>query len=184
MEETRKISRQFFPVGVKIDKGYVKQLHGLESQAWDEATLKKIILDLQRQRADAKTWGKQELESRIVQEMKRYGVAISTMMALKTQFRENSSPVFAARLWMAVYGYFDENPRWEQAMESDYLKMNCLAYDDWVGGDKGPPKGCVARLFSECKKEIIKAINRYGDGSHSGRIRMKRTKEEVLLHGK
>ena len=84
---------------------------------------------------------------------------------------------------MAVYGYFDENPRWEEAMERDYLKMNCLAFDDWVGGKAGP-KGCVARLFSECKKEIIKAINRYGDGSHSGRIRMKRTPEEVLLLGK
>ena len=45
-------------------------------------------------------------------------------------------------------------------------------------------KGCISRLFSEQRKQIIKSVNLYGKKTHGGQIKIKRTAEEIRETGK
>lgn len=183
MESASLISRQYFPVGGKIDEGYVKQLYGEASIWWGEKEFTSAIAELKGERTNARTWGKQKVESMVMAAMKVQGVKIHTMTGLKTEFRNDGSPEFAAKLWNGCYRSFDDAPNWENEAETEYMLMNCLAYHALKEGET-ETKGCIARLFVDVKKEVIKALNRSTVLTHGGQIRMKRTPQEVVSQGK
>jgi hypothetical protein len=183
MESASLISRQYFPVGGKIDEGYVKQLYGESSIRWGEKEFTRVIAELKGERTNARTWGKQKVESMVMASMKVQRVNIHTMTGLKTEFKNDSSPEFAAKLWNGCYRSFDDAPNWEIQSETEYMQMNCLAYNDLKEGET-ETKGCIARLFVDVKKEVVKALNRSTVLTHGGQIWMKRTPEEVVSQGR
>lgn len=171
------ISRDLFPIGSKVTNAYIKLLYGLQSQTWSDGDFKAAVEEVTKKRRDAASWGKDAVEGMIVTAAQKNGINCRTMMQLKQMFEDDPSPAFAARLWEACYGTFDHSPRWEFDLETTYMNLVCLEYKNDEDGKLGK-KGCIAKLFCEQKKEIVKAINRYGARGHGGKLRVRRTTEE------
>ena len=70
----------------------------------------------------------------------------------------------AKDLWWATIGQFEsENIGWELKMESDWMTKNNLVYQDLFGQTGRMAKGCIARMFTICRVEKLKQVNRHGD---------------------
>ena len=174
------ISRQSFPIGRAITAEHAKLVNGLASQNWSPEELSDAVKNLQAVRRDAQSWGKAQIEAIILNSARENGMQALSMASLKELHANDPSPHFAAQLFCCTRGWFDNNPRWEYNLETQYMHMLQMVYCETEEGKKG----CFARLFCEVRKEIIKSVNRVGRGSHGGTIRIKRTKEEVEEGGK
>jgi hypothetical protein len=179
--EREEISRDFFPIGKEINEDHVRQLYGMECNAWSQEDFRQAIEALKQKKREAKSWGKGSLEKMIVEAAQANGISVLNMTELKSKFREDSSQEFAAKMWQTVHGTFDMKPGWDRIMEETYMDFAELTYSKNNNGDE--KKGCIAKLFNEVKKETVKSINRAGNSGHGGKVRLKRTKEEVEQQG-
>lgn len=175
---TKEIHRRWFEVGKKIDTEYVKQILGTKTCDMSADDIALIIARVKKDKADAFSWGKGEVEGLILKHMREQGVAVNSMVHLKTMWRQNGSAEFAALLWNACFGFFDSMVYWDQTLEDKYMDIVKLKYLPPAPGEKSS-KGCIAKLITHCKVEFIKAINKIGLASHGGIIRLKRKPEEI-----
>ena len=61
-------------------------------------------------------------------------------------------------------------------MENRYMTIRGYRYVSEIDSGK---RGCFAKLFSSCKINSVKIINKVGWKSHGTEIRLKRTAEEI-----
>ena len=132
---------------------------------------------MKKDKLDVFSYGRGQLESRMLRNIRDDGVDVGTFTELKEMFKEDESPTFAAKLWKACYGSFD-GTRWELDMEKEYMQMNGFSYEkkDYM---KQVPKGCFARELSRCKCEVLKSINKAAKNARGAQIRIKRKSEEM-----
>lgn len=171
------LSRHWFPVGKSISQDYVKAVCGVQTYEWTQREYEAVMKKMRRDKKDIYSYGKGQLESQILANIRKDGVEVGTFQELKEMFKDDDSPIFAAKLWKACYGSFDEN-RWELEMETEYMTMNGLTYEKKAHA-KQVPKGCFARELSRCKCELLKSINKAAKRAHGGQIRIKRKSEEM-----
>jgi hypothetical protein len=121
------------------------------------------------------------VEAMIIEAMQQMGVKdIWVWYDVKRYWAENGTEEAAANVWEACYGYFDKRGQWEVQLEREYMQMKDFVYRrDIILSTGLPPKGCFAKLFSECKASRVKAVNRATENTHKGKIRLQRTKEEM-----
>ena len=173
----KELSRYWFPVGKAITKEYVKAVCGVQTYNWTDREYGVIMKKMARDKKEIYSYSKGQIESTILANIRKDGVEVATFSKLRDMFCTNSSPNFAAKLWTACYGSFDEK-RWELEMEEQYMTLNEMTYEDKSYPDK-IPKGCFAREISRCKCELLKSLNKAAKKAHGGQIRIKRMAEEV-----
>jgi hypothetical protein len=179
------ISKDYFPIDKKIDTEWTCSVYGERAIGKSPEQLEQLKSSLWQVRKDAQTWGTQKVKSVIANNARARGIACTTFKGLTSLWKKDSSSEFAAKLWFACYGDFDLTPRWEETLEEEYMADNDYYYKEEEeceeDEDKPTRKGCFARLFSHCKNDIIKGLNRSTGGpkGHNGKIRMKLTKEEA-----
>ena len=83
------VSRYYFPIGANIDDGHIRQLHGMETKKWDHKEYKKAKSELQLARTNARTWGKQKEESKILYAIRQQNVNVQTFRGLCKEFKTN-----------------------------------------------------------------------------------------------
>jgi hypothetical protein len=171
------LSRYWFPVGQEINYDWVKAVCGVKVYGWTEQDVNSIVNKMKKDKTDVYSWAKGQIESKITSNIRLMGVDVSSWDSLKTLFKTNKSPEFAAKLWQACYGDFDETG-WELELESKYMLMKGWTYEETSSPTK-PRKGCLAHEITRCKCELLKAINKVGKRAHGGQIRVKRRGEEV-----
>ena len=177
------ISRDIFPVGGKIDNAHVKLVYGLATKSWQDSDFRTACDAVEKKRSNAASWGKAKLQAMILEAAREWGIKAYNWDELKNGFKKDPSSDFAARLWESLYGTFDRRKRWEYDLETEYMDFAGMEYDAREDGTSGK-KGCIARLFVNVRKELVKAVNHAGKKNHGGVIRMKRTSEEVKKSGK
>jgi hypothetical protein len=183
------VSKNYFPIDKKIDIALACAAFGTDALAGsgkERADPEQLQSRLFQVRKDAATWGTQRIKGQICQYARSKGIECSTFKGLVALWKKDSSEEFAAKLWFACYGAFDLAPKWEEDLEEEYMDLLGYQYDsesedDEENGVNRARKGCFARLFSHCKNDIIKGLNRatIGAKGHGGTIRMKMTKEEA-----
>ena len=179
-----KVSKDYFPVEKSIDIQWTCSALGHEALGKQQQELEQLRQRLVQLRADAMSWGTQQVKGIITENAQSRGIACLSFKGLTALWKKDSSPEFAAKLWYSCYGDFEDAPKWEENLEEEYMKHIQYEYmDDPTDceGDKRARKGCFARLFSHCKNHIIKGLNRATSGpkGHGGSIRLKMTKEEA-----
>ena len=123
------VSNYYFPIGAKINDEHIRQLYGMKTKKWDHKDFKKAKSELQSARTNARTWGKQKLESNIIYSIRQQNVNVRTFMELCEEFKKDGSTDFGARLWNTSYTTFDKQNNWELGMENEYMITNYLSYD-------------------------------------------------------
>ena len=172
------INKQYFPVGKSINREYVVSVYGVQSQSWSDDELQEKLQKMKEWRQEGRSYAKQSIEARIVNNVRLLDVDVTNMRGLKKAFAEDGSELMAAKIWAACWNPFRAG--WDQALEKEFMDMKNLQYKK----SDTMTKGCFARLFTDEKKEIVKSINAATEKTHKGKIRMKRTKEEVETLGK
>ena len=171
------IHRCFFPVGKGINWDHVISVYGTVALAWDESEFQKKTEDLKQLRLEAKSYGKEAIEAKILEAVRHLELDVGSMKELKKEFAADGSELMAAKIWTGCWCPFVHG--WDTSLEDEFMSLKRLVY-----ADDSKKKGCIARIFSEERKEIIKSINKATDRGHKGKIRMKRTKEEILATGR
>ena len=134
--EREEISREFFPIGKEINEDHVRQLYGMECNAWSQEDFRQAIEALKQKKREAKSWGKGSLEKMIVEAAQENGISVLNMTELKSKFRDDSSKEFAAKMWQTVHGTFDMKPGWDRLMEETYMDFAFLTYKKNNNGDE------------------------------------------------
>ena len=62
--------------------------------------------------------------------------------------------VTSACVWHSIYGGFDRKKNWMDKLETEYMGIMKLSYND----KKGSNRGCFAKLFSICKSDVVKLM--------------------------
>lgn len=179
-EEEVVLSRSFFPVGRGINREYVVSVYGTITQQWEEETFDQKREEMLQWRAEAKSYGKSHVEAKILGTARQMDIQVDSMRELKAAFAGDGSELMAAKIWSSCWCPFSVG--WDTNLEGDFLKLKQARYEEKKRDHEG--KGCIARVMSEVRKEVIKSINKATDSTHQGKIRMKRTKEEVKETGK
>ena len=81
----------------------------------------------------------------------------------------------AQQVWDVLYGKYRKKVDWDTQMEKE--AMDCLKYKyaeagggNKVGTDKRGNKGCVAKLATKIKRDLMKAINRHCRKTHGKKV--------------
>ena len=171
------ISPHWFPIGVACNAAHIKFVFGTQSYGWKEDDYKALIDRMVKERTSAMSWAKAKLEQRLVENMKTLGVSATNFSSLRALFKEDCSSYFAAKLWQACYGMFDQTPMRETDLEKEYMQVTGISYS--ASDDGKQVKGCIAKIMTHTKNELIKSLNKAGKYAHGGTIRLKRRSSEV-----
>jgi hypothetical protein len=91
-------------------------------------------------------------------------------------------------LWQCCYGIFARQLDWENFLEGKAMKKLKFTYIDdgrkKEGTDQRGNKGCVAKLATKVKQDILKQINRRAKNTHGKMILAGRDPEYTIVNGK
>ena len=179
----RPIAQNYFQVGKGVTVGHVQAVFGQGTVGVSQEVLDALVRKVKHDKANAKQWGMQEVKENI---LRGYCSSVPsdpctyTWKELMSKWAEDEGGDMVKRMWHACYGNFDDQHGWDKELERIYMDNNRLTYDKPLGKSKG----CYSRLFTHCKSETIKAINRIAERTHRNVIRMKRTSDEVKSMGR
>ena len=105
---SKKIPKQWFPVGKKVDLDHVKRILGRKTLGCSDEELELVRQKINQDRVEAGTWGKQRVEQQIAKYAQRHGVAVSTFSGLQEAFKHNGSMEMFASLSYACYLEWDK----------------------------------------------------------------------------
>ena len=169
---SKNISKYWFPVGKLVTVLYVKQVLGESGIGLTDEECASIKDKVESDRHQAHSWRKQKVEARVTTNAIKHGLDITNFSGLQEKWRKDGSLAMVAVMFHIVYGDFDDTPRWEFDLETIYMNHYGLSYYD-VEKNQKEVKGCYAKLFTHCKNELVKNLNRVGFGSHGMLIRLK-----------
>ena len=171
------ISHDYFMIDKKLTIGHIQAVFGECTVNLSQATLEKLLKKVQSDKEDAGHWGRNQVQRRMVENLQALGVNnVNTWRGLLKAWKADGSKQMANRMWNACYGLFDRDTGWQDDMENEYMTMKGYRYVSDADREK---RGCFAKLFSSCKINSIKIINKVGRKSHGTEIRLKRTAEEI-----
>ena len=176
-------AQNYFQVGRGMTVGHVQAVFGQRTVGASQNLLDALVRKVKNDKMEAKMWGLNEVQQQI---LKGYSNSVRsdpttyTWKELMSKWSNDKEGRMTKRMWHACYGDFDERDGWDRDLELIYMEKNQLTYDKPLERRKG----CYSRMFSHCKSEAIKAINRIAERTHGNIIRMKRTSEEVESIGR
>ena len=177
--EPTPISRLLFKATGHVTLEHVKQVYGEKTIGMSDEELQDLLSEVIKAKKTATRFGHHTIVTMIVAYAKKAGYDVSSWADLLDLFKTNGSKPFVADLWQACYGQFDDVPGWEVTLENEWMQKESLVYLDLVDAKGRVPKGCYAALFSVCKNDKIKQMNRAGKSTHGGYIKLQRAKEEI-----
>ena len=178
------ISRIFFHPDKDVTVAHVQQVWGDKSIHMTQDELEESVARIRTAKKNATACGHNEVGNTMVSYMQELGYKVACWSELIEKFKGRGDAVFLLHLWDAAYGQYDDMKRWPVKMEEDWMCNHNLEYLGLVGKNGRPPKGCFARLYSICKCDMIKKLNRAGKSAHGGEICLQRSKQEIEKGGK
>jgi len=169
-----------------ISRDHVVSLMGPEKSK-DNSAVEEHHLKIEKRKSDLRAWAREHVKKRLVGNARKLGfmiqerkgdVEVSTFAELKKWWRtrQRSDRKAVEDLGYVLFGWFEENPKWERALERKYMEDHKWAYtlqslkearenSKKEGADL---KGCVALTMTYLKGEAVKQMQKVGKASKHG----------------
>lgn len=145
---------------------------------------------IERRQADVRAWAREHVKKRIIGNARKLGFRLNgdnpgegevrTFADLKKWWRtrERKDQQAADDLGYVLYGWFDQNKKWERKLERKFMEEHKWAYNAESVDEANKNakktgvvlKGCVALTMTYMKVESVRQMQRVGKKSRHGLI--------------
>ena len=177
----------------KITREHVVSLIGFTDVRRDyyELAVVSRTEELEQKKKDVRAFATSQLKLVMVETALSKGMMVGDRLVqsfadLKASIKYDNSAQNADIVYDITFGHFDRNPKWEILLEERYMVLRNIAYmedlnESAVAGTAiRRKKGCIAKLLSNVKSELVKQIQRHGaKASHASYVTISRKREEI-----
>jgi len=130
---------------------------------------------IQGNKDKVKSWARTVLSNKLVvcaQLLKvkgKDGMLVTDVFGIGESWKHNDSVTNAEKMWNILFGQFDKQHGWETAMESDFMTEYQWQYKELLLKEEchdARNKGCIAKLMSLVKGELVKNVNKRSKKGH------------------
>ena len=172
-----------------VSREHVISLLGPEKSK-ENSTVEDRLSLIERRQADVRAWAREHIKKRIVGNARKLGFRLNgdkpgegevrTFADLKLWWRtrERKDQQAADDLGYVLYGWFDQNKKWERKLERKFMAECKWAYtaESVDEANKNAKKtgvvlkGCVALTMTYMKVEAVRQMQRVGKKSRHGLV--------------
>ena len=164
-----------------VNREHVISLLGPEKSK-ENSTIEDRLSQIERRQADVRAWAREHVKKRIVGNARKLGFRLKgdnpgegevrTFADLKKWWRtrERKDQQAADDLGYVLYGWFDQNKKWERKLERKFMEEHKWAYNAESVDEANKNakktgvvlKGCVALTMTYMKVESVRQMQRVG----------------------
>lgn len=194
----RLISRDRFKV-TKMDRSHAfVQLGSLPDRISiqdKEARAVRLLKDIEREKLEVKEAAKELFTIQIIKLAQAkcmtymtggFVLPVASLKDLASSWSQDCSNLNAERLWYVLYGQFEVTVYWRQDIERQIMSQFHWEYQSRPGESElnRTSGGCVGKMVTQAKTEIIKNVNRLGKSVHGKRVGVSNKKNEGRKQGR
>lgn len=177
------------PATGELHVNHIHQILGLGNHSTE--TIDRTLRELRSLKKDVKEWAGEQVKSKMAEvarsmgnhdnsnRMLLNGQEIRSFSNLKEWWADPDNQKEDSNknsLYYCIYGYFEENKRWDDELEALYMSKFHLTYNEDSKRTmqeqckrKGyKVKGCIASNIAMVKQELVKQIQKAGRGEENG----------------
>ena len=129
--------------------------------------IEQAMENIKRDKKRVKTWAKAHVQSKIIDEARKRNILVKGEVVVNIpnlceSWATDGSIENGKKIWYVLFGCFDTHHNWEGELEEKFMTEFKWMYKD-IPEDANKrsrrQKGCVAKIISSAKNEIVKLVN-------------------------